>query len=368
MGGAVAGHARVLPLADARHGPPDRLGDCPDGRGADHGGPVGLHHRPRDGPPAVGVGAPVRRVPAVIGLLSALRHRAHLHPSRSRGYPVGRRVRTQGAELLELLPEGGGQQPHRILAGPAPAACTPPPAGVALVESVLALLLRMRALVRTDRVDGGRMGGRGLRRAVPRRGLLDEDQQLPPALRTAAHPSAQRQVRAGAAVARVERRPQARQLALLQHAAPCRSPRGGRPALPADAASRRGHVAAASGQLRQDVRARPVSAPLVRNHGPAGRRVARAFLSASRGLERLRQPGVSRRGRTRSRRSRRSSAPRRALASGSTAPRSCSTTSRRRSSPAWTFPTASGRTRSSRRSPAAASRGCTGLTSTVSPR
>ena len=54
VGGAVAGHARLLSLADARHRPPGRLGDCPDGRGADHGRAVGLHHRPRDGPPAVG--------------------------------------------------------------------------------------------------------------------------------------------------------------------------------------------------------------------------------------------------------------------------------------------------------------------------
>ena len=368
VGGAVAGHARLLSLADARRGPPGRLGDCPDGRGADHGGPVGLHHRPRDDPPARGVGAPVRRVPPVIGLLPALRHRAHLHPSRARRYPVGRRVRAQGTELLELLPERGGQQPHRILARPAPAACAPPPAGVALLESVLALLLRMRALVRTHLVDGGRMGDRGLRRAVPRRGLLDEDQQLPPALRTAADPPAQRKVRAGAAVACVERRPQAGQLALLQHATPCRPPRGGRPALSADAASRRGHVAATAGRVRKDVRSRPVSAPLVRNHGPAGRRVARALLPADRGLERLRQPGVrGAAGRVRGDRgnSRLRTAPRemdQPLPRAARQPREEGVhrpghSRRLRAGPG---------VRGAR--PPAASRACTGRTSTVSPR
>ena len=195
-----------------------------------------------------------------------------------------------------------------------------------------------------------------------------KNQQLPPALRTAADPPAQRQVRAGAAVAFVEHRPQAGQLALLQHAAPRRPPRRGGPALSADAASRRGTVAAASGRLRQDVRSRPVSASLVRHHGPAGGRVARTLLSARSRTGARTTARRSRRGPMRSRRSRRSSAPPPGSGSGSTAPRSCSTTSGRRSSPTWTFPPASGRTWSSRRSPGAASHACTGPTNSASPR
>ena len=92
------------------------------------------------------------------------------------------------------------------------------------------------------------------------------------------------------------------------------------------------------------------------------------FYPQSRGLERLRQPGVrGAAGRVRGDRgnSRRRTAPR---GMDQPLPRSCSTTSRRRSSPTWTFPTASDRTRSSRRSPAGASRACTGRTSSVSPK
>ena len=60
-------------------------------------------------------------------------------------------------------------------------------------------------------------------------------------------------------------------------------------------------------------------------------------------------------------------APRPASASGSTVPRSCSTTSGKRSLPTWIFPTVSDRTRNSRRSPARASRACTGRTSSGYP-
>ena len=85
-------------------------------------------------------------------------------------YARGHRIRAQGPELLELLPAGGGKQPHRSVAGPAGPAGAPPPVRVALHQSVLALLHRMRVLVRVDLVDGRGMGSRDIRRPVPRRG------------------------------------------------------------------------------------------------------------------------------------------------------------------------------------------------------
>ena len=276
VGRSVAADARVRALADPRFRRSVDLGRRADGGGADDGGPGGLHRRPRADPPALGVGAPGGRVPAGVGVLSPIRDGAHLHPSRPRRHADGLRLRAEGPELLELFPARGGEQLHRRVAGRARAAGAPRPAGLALRQSVLALRDRDRLLVRADLVDGRVVGRAGLRRALPRRGPVDEAQQLHPALRAEAHPALQRPVRAGRAPPFLERQLQVQQLDVLQHAAPPGSSRGLEPALSGAPAPRRRRIAATARELRQDVRARRIPAPLVPDDGPAGRRVARA--------------------------------------------------------------------------------------------
>ena len=284
------------------------------------------------------------------------------------GTPMDYGSAPKGPELLELFPARGGEQRHRRVAGRARAAGAPRPAGLALRQSVLALRDRDRLLVRADLVDGRVVGRAGLRRALPRRGPVDEAQQLHPALRAEARPAARRPVRAGRAPPFLERQLQVQQLDVLQHAAPPGSSRGLEPALPGAPAPRRGRIAATARELRQDVRAGRIPAPLVPDDGPAGRRMARAVLSRDRGLERLRQPGLLRpsrllRGHRRDLLGRAADDP-----AGQPVSRAARRPRRpgiHRSRPSQGF---SDRIRRPRRSPGAASRASTGRTNTPSPR
>ncbi len=245
-------------------------------------GPAHPQCRPRHDAPSRRVGAPHRRIPDGICLLPAGGHGAHLRPSRPHRHAQGRRIRAEGSELLAIPAPICGPQLLGHLACRTGPAGAPPPAGLAPHEPGLALRSRNRRVVCAGLLDRRRLGRAGLRRHLRYGHFPAEDGRLRPALRIAAHPPARRSFRAGPPAAFLEHRLQVVQLVLLQRAASRRPPHRGNPALPAAATFRAGRGATTAGKLLGDGRPHNVSRTLVPEDGPAGRPMARAFLSRDR--------------------------------------------------------------------------------------
>ena len=235
LGVSLAGNADLRHMANPCRGSAGALGRRAACDHPDHGSAGRIRGRSRAGSPAHRLGTAARGIPARLRLVSAIRHRACLCPPRQGRHALRRGVRSQGREFLEVFPQGSRKQPHQFLESRGRTPGTAPFADVALQQPVLALRHRRCVLVCTGVLDERWLGGAGLRlpRAVLR--LLDEDQQLLSALRSAPGPPCERPLGKGAAATFLERRLEVQQLDVLQHAAPCGSSCGGIPPLSAAA-------------------------------------------------------------------------------------------------------------------------------------